>query len=297
MVTFPFTDADSRVYRFGSVPFDLNARTYIVGILNVTPDSFSDGGNYLDPGRAVEHALSMVQNGADIIDIGGESTRPKGDAYGEGAEEVSADEELRRVLPVIEGLAAQTKAPLSIDTYKSVVADQALSAGATIVNDISGFRFDPHMATVVREHGASAVLMHIRGTPKTMQIDPAYSDLFGEILNYLRGSIEIAQNHGIGQIIIDPGIGFGKRQIDNLRLISGLDKFASLGFPIMVGPSRKSFIGRILDAPIQERLEGTIASAVACILSGARFLRVHDVREVKRAALVADAIRGAGTAP
>ena len=297
MVTFPFTDSGPHVYRFGSAQFDLNARTYIVGILNVTPDSFSDGGKFLDPGIAVDHALAMVRNGADIIDIGGESTRPKGEAYGEGAEEISAEEEIRRVVPVIERLAASTSAPLSVDTYKAAVADRALSAGASLVNDISGFRFDPLMASVVAEHGASAVLMHIKGTPKTMQSDPSYTDLFSEIVEYLRGSIAIAREHGVSQIIVDPGIGFGKSKNDNLRLISGLGRFGSLGYPVMVGPSRKSFIGKILDLPVEERLEGTISSVVTAILAGAQFVRVHDVREVNRAAVVADALKRADQVP
>lgn len=293
MVTFPITEPGPRIYHFGSTSCDLNARTHIVGILNVTPDSFSDGGRYIDPERALEHALAMVEEGADIIDVGGESTRPKGDAYGEGADEVSPEEELRRVIPVIERLAARTTVPISIDTYKSTVADRALQVGACIVNDISGFRFDPRMPSVVGEHGASAVLMHIKGTPKTMQRDPSYNDLFGEILQFLARSIEIAREHGVNQLIVDPGIGFGKTYEDNLRLISGLDRLAPLGYPIMVGPSRKSFLGKVLGLPAKERLEGTIASVVASILKGAQFVRVHDVKEVKRAAVVADSIRRA----
>jgi dihydropteroate synthase len=278
-------------YRFGGREYDLASRTHIMGILNVTPDSFSDGGKYLDTEKAVGHALRMVEEGADIIDVGGASTRPRGKAYGEGAEEVDAKEELARVLPVIARLAGLTDVPISIDTYKSDVAEEALHAGAVIVNDISGFTFDPGMPKVVANAGASAVIMHIKGTPKTMQNNPTYDDLFGEILEFLRRGVAAGTNAGISQIMVDPGLGFGKRQQDNISLIAGLSKFAALGCPVLVGPSRKSFIGALLDLPIEERLEGTLAAVVACILNGASIVRVHDVKAAKRAALVADAIK------
>lgn len=281
------------VYRFGKREYDLTSRTHLMGVLNVTPDSFSDGGRYLDPDTAVAHALRMVDEGADIIDVGGESTRPRSTAYGEGAEPVDVTEELRRVLPVIERLARVSDVPISIDTYKAEVARRALEAGAVIVNDISGLRFDAEMADVIGQAGASVVIMHIKGTPKTMQLNPAYEDLFGEIKAYLAEGIDKARQAGIKQIIIDPGIGFGKQLEHNLRLISGLEQFRSLGYPLLVGASRKSFIGTVLNVPVHERVEGSLAAAVAAVLRGANILRVHDVRETKRAVAIADAIRRA----
>jgi dihydropteroate synthase len=282
-------------FTFGSKQYDLSARTYVMGILNVTPDSFSDGGRFLSADRAVEKALEMVEEGADFIDVGGESTRPKGNAYGEGADPVPASEELARVLPVIKGLARLSRVPISIDTYKSVVAREALEAGAQIVNDISGFRFDPAMAGVVGERRGTAVLMHIRGTPKTMQSNLMYDDLFGEIKRSLRESIARAREHGVRQVLVDPGIGFAKGQEDNIRLLAGLDRLLDLGCPVLVGPSRKSFIGNILQLPVHDRLEGTMAAVAACVLHGASVVRVHDVKEAKRVAMVSDAILRAGT--
>ncbi len=277
----------------GRREYDFSARTYLMGVLNVTPDSFSDGGKYLDPDVAVAHALCMVDEGADIIDVGGESTRPRGTAYGEGAEPVDVAEELRRVLPVIERLAQVSDVPISIDTYKAEVARRALEAGAVIVNDISGLRFDAQMAEVIGRAGASVVIMHIKGTPKTMQLNPEYADLFAEIKAYLAEGVDKARQAGITQIMIDPGIGFGKRLEHNLRLIGGLEQFRSLGYPLLIGASRKSFIGALLDVPVGERLEGSLAAAVAAVLHGASILRVHDVRETKRAVTIADAIKRA----
>lgn len=279
------------VYTFGKKTYTLSARTHIMGILNVTPDSFYDGGRFATVEGAVAHALQMVADGADIIDVGGESTRPKGTAYGEGAEAVSAEEEMRRVIPVIESLVRCTDIPVSIDTYKSSVAARALAAGAVLVNDVSGFRMDADMPRVVGDAGASAVVMHMRGTPKTTQRDTHYADLFGEITSFLRQAVEQGERAGIRQILVDPGIGFGKQFEHNLQLISRLSAFASLHRPILVGPSRKSFLGTILDTPVEDRLEGTIAAVVACILAGAHIVRVHDVKACKRAALVADAVR------
>jgi dihydropteroate synthase len=279
------------VYTFGARRYDLSARTHVMGVLNVTPDSFSDGGRYFTTDAAVAHAMEMIEHGADFIDVGGESTRPKGLAYGEGADPVSEDEELRRVIPVVERLASATDVPVSIDTYKSGVAGRALAAGAVIVNDISGFGFDPRLPEVVARAGASAIVMHIKGTPKTMQIDPVYDDLPGEVMGYLEAAIARGREAGIDQLIIDPGIGFGKRLVDNLQLIRGLDQLASLGYPVLVGPSRKAFIGSLLNLSPSERLEGTLAACVAAILYGAHIIRVHDVKQVKRAAIVADAIR------
>lgn len=278
-------------YRFGSRSYDLSSRTHIMGILNVTPDSFSDGGRFLSHPRAIEHALAMVEQGADFIDVGGESTRPKGLAYGEGAQSVPASEELDRVLPVIEELAKSCDVPVSIDTYKAEVADQALKAGACIVNDISGFGFDAAMPFTVARAGASAVVMHIKGTPRTMQENPVYEDLFGEILAFLRNALDRGVRAGIQQMFVDPGIGFGKTAPDNFRLIAGLYRFSSLGYPLLIGPSRKSFLAIVPGIPPGDRLEGTLAAVTACVLGGAHVVRVHDVRETRRALQVADAIR------
>jgi dihydropteroate synthase len=278
-------------YVFGGRDYDLGSRTHVMGVLNVTPDSFSDGGTYFSAEAAIARALALVDEGADFIDVGGESTRPKGSAYGEGADPVGEEEELRRVLPVIEGIARRTDVPLSIDTYKSSVARAALAAGAVIVNDISGFTFDPRMPLVVAEAGASAVVMHIRGTPKTMQANPAYDDLFGEIVSFLSASLEAGRKAGIRQMFADPGIGFGKTVPDNYRLLSGLGRFASLGVPVLVGPSRKSFLSGDSNLPPGERLEGTLAAVTAAVLNGAHVVRVHDVRAVRRAVIVADALR------
>jgi len=280
------------VYRFGRREYNLSARTHIMGVLNITPDSFSDGGRFLDVQQALDRALEMIDEGADFIDVGGESTRPRGIAYAEGAAPVSVREELDRVLPLIERLTSQSEIPISIDTYKSEVAAAALRAGAVVVNDISGFTFDPAMAATTAAHGASAVLMHIKGTPQTMQADPQYDDLFGEVEAHLSSGLEQGRMHGIRQMIVDPGIGFGKAVEHNLRLLKGLSRFAGLGCPILIGPSRKSFLGAILSLPVDERLEGTLAACVAGILNGANVLRVHDVKAARRAAAIADAIKG-----
>ena len=262
-----------------------------MGILNVTPDSFSDGGRFLSVAKAVDRGLEMVEQGADFVDVGGESTRPKGSAYGEGAEPVGVQEELDRVLPVIEALSREIPVPLSIDTYKSAVARQALAAGASIVNDISGFAFDPDMAATVGKAGATAVIMHIRGTPKTMQENPVYDDLFGEIHTSLGQALRAGEANGVSQMFVDPGIGFGKTAADNYRLLSGLFRFGDLGYPVLVGPSRKSFLGSATGLPVHERLEASLAAATTAVLSGAHVVRVHDVRESRRAVAVADAVR------
>lgn len=275
--------APKTIYRFGTAEYDLTARTHIMGILNVTPDSFSDGGDFYDPDDALRHAMAMIEEGADFIDIGGESTRP-------GSETITVDDELRRVIPVIERFIKLSPVPVSIDTYKSGVASRALDAGAVIVNDISGLHFDADMADVIARHEASVVLMHIRGTPRTMQDDPHYDDVVGDICEYLEEGIRAAERKGIEQIIIDPGIGFGKTAAHNLEIIRRLKEFRRLGYPVLVGPSRKSFIGKILDLPVEERLEGTAAAVAASILNGANVVRVHDVKAMKRVAQVVDAI-------
>lgn len=281
------------LFRFGSREVDFSARTHVMGILNVTPDSFSDGGEFLDASRAVERALEMIDEGADFVDIGGESTRPRGTAYGGGAEPITHQEELRRVIPVIRALVRQTDVPVSIDTSKSAVAREALEAGATIVNDVSGFRVDAAMPGVVAAAGASVIVMHMRGTPQTMQQQTTYEDLFGEIKKVLGVAVGKARGAGIAQIIVDPGIGFAKALGDNLRLMAGGSELRSLGCPVLVGPSRKAFIGDILGVPVNDRVEGTIGAAVAAAMFGAHIVRVHDVRPVRRALMIADAIRHA----
>jgi dihydropteroate synthase len=277
------------VWRVGERVFDCSERTLVMGILNVTPDSFSDGGRFLDRATAVAHATRMVDEGADILDVGGESTRP-------GSNPVSADEELERVHPLIERLAELHPAvPVSVDTRKAGVAAEALDAGATIVNDVSGGA-DPAMFDVVRDREAAVVLMHMRGDPTTMQEAPHYDDVVGEVHEYLRQRIEAAELAGIDpeRIAIDPGIGFGKDLDHNLELMHGVDALLDLGRPVVVGPSRKKFIGTILDLPVEERVEGTVGAVVWMVARGAHLVRVHDVREVVRAVRVSDAIARAG---
>ena len=270
-------------YRFGDVQYDLKSRTHIMGVLNVTPDSFSDGGKYCNIEEAVQRGLEMVLDGADFLDVGGESTRP-------GSNPVTAEEEIKRVLPVIEKLKKSTPIPISIDTYKSEVADRALGAGAVIVNDISGLQFDVKMADVVARHEASVVLMHIKGTPRSMHDHPVYNNVIEDICSYLDTGLQIAMKKGIKQILIDPGIGFGKTLEHNLQILKNLRFMEKFGFPILIGPSRKSFIGKVLDLPIDKRLEGTAGASAVAIMNGANILRIHDVKEIKRIALVVDAI-------
>jgi len=267
--------------------FDFSKKTYIMGILNVTPDSFSDGGLFFDRSAAIKQALQLVEDGADIIDIGGESTRP-------GSETVPPEEEIRRTIPVIAAIAKEINVPISIDTYKASVAQMALDAGASMVNDISGLRFDPEMTKVVSEYKVPVVVMHIKGKPKDMQIDPVYEALIPEVLDYLKGSIRIALDAGIpdDMIVIDPGIGFGKTFEQNLAIIHNLREFTLLEKPVLVGVSRKAFIGKILgDAPPGQRREGTAAAVAVSILNGVNIIRVHDVKEMARVAKVADAIK------
>jgi dihydropteroate synthase len=255
-----------------------------MGILNVTPDSFSDGGRFFDLEQAVDRGVELAQQGADFLDIGGESTRP-------GSDPVSEAEEIRRVVPVIERLNREVRIPLSIDTYKSDVARAALAAGACIVNDISGMTYDPLMIGTVSGSRATVVLMHILGTPKTMQLKPVYDDVVRDVFQFLERQSALARENGITQIMVDPGLGFGKELHHNVELMKQLGTFARLGYPIVVGPSRKSFIGKILDLPVDQRLEGTAAAVTACILRGANIVRVHDVKEMKRVAMVADALK------
>jgi dihydropteroate synthase len=271
------------IYTFGGAACDFGARVRIMGILNVTPDSFSDGGAHPDTASAVEHGLRLADEGADFIDVGGESTRP-------GAGQVDPREEARRVVPVIRELAAKARLPISVDTRNASVAEAALDAGAVIVNDVSGFTHDPAMAPLIGGRRATAVVMHMRGTPATMQDDPVYDDLIGDITIFFRNALQRAQDAGIRQVVLDPGIGFGKTAAHNLEIIARLREFAPIGRPLMVGPSRKSFIGAVLGLPVAERLEGTIGASVAAAMNGANILRVHDVRAVARAVRVAEAV-------
>ncbi|KPK76657.1 MAG: dihydropteroate synthase [candidate division Zixibacteria bacterium SM23_73] len=270
---------------FSKRTFDLSSRTHLMGILNVTPDSFSDGGEFFQVEDAVKQGVRMAEEGADIIDVGGESTRPESDP-------VTIEEELSRVIPVIEALSKEIDIPISIDTYKSQVAKKALDAGAEMINHISALRFDPQMKKIAAEYQVPIVLMHIKGTPKNMQENPYYDDVIEEIIEYLRESMRLAIDTGIQKenIIIDPGIGFGKRLEDNLNILKNLKKFSILDCPILVGPSRKSFIGKILTLPVEERLEGSLAALAVSIMNGANIVRVHDVKESKRVACLVDTI-------
>jgi dihydropteroate synthase len=244
-----------------------------MGVLNVTPDSFSDGGRYLTPQEAIRHATRMVEEGAEVIDVGGESTRP-------GSRPVSCEEELRRVIPVIETLGKRLPVPLSIDTSKAQVARCALEAGASMVNDVTALRGDPQMAAVVARAQVPVILMHMRGMPQTMQRAPRYRDVVGEVKAFLAEAIQRAHQAGIAweQILIDPGLGFGKTVTHNLLLLRHLDALLALGRPVVIGPSRKSFIGRILDAPVDERLAGTLACVAYAARQGIHVVRVHDVK-------------------
>lgn len=258
-----------------------------MGVLNVTPDSFSDGGLYLNKEKAVDHAFRLAEEGADIIDVGGESTRP-------GSATVPLDEEIRRTILVIETISKKLNVPVSIDTYKAEVAKRAIDAGASIINDISGLRFDPEMPGTVAEAGVPVILVHIKGKPKDMQQNPVYEALIPEIMDYLRVSIRIAEEAGIAgdKIIIDPGIGFGKTYEHNLEIIKNLEEFTMLGKPVAIGVSRKAFIGKVLgNATPSERLEGTAAAVAISIFNGANIVRVHDVKEMVKVVKIADSIK------
>jgi len=258
---------------------------YIMGIVNVTPDSFYPGSR-IKKDKLIDIVSKMINDGAEIIDVGGESTRP-------GAEEVPLDEELNRVVPVIETIKKNFDVIVSVDSYKSKVADESLKVGADIVNDISALRFDKNMVNVIRKFDCPVILMHMKGTPKDMQKNPYYEDPVLEIYEFLKERIEFAKRNGIEKIIIDPGIGFGKRLTDNLLIIKNLSKFKELGYPILLGASRKSMIGMILDLPVEERLEGTLAITAIGVVNGADIIRVHDVKENYRAVKVAEAIKNA----
>jgi dihydropteroate synthase len=285
-----------QIYRLSWPGYDmeLGRRTCIMGVVNVTPDSFSDGGKFFAHGAAVAQGLKLAADGADILDIGGESTRPFSDP-------VSAEEEIERVIPVIEKLADQLTIPISIDTMKAEVARRAIEAGASMINDVSALRFDPAIGEVARQFDSPVVLMHMLGSPKTMQESPAYDNLIVDISNFLKDAIERAQKQGISKskLIVDPGIGFGKTVSHNLFLIRHLNAFGALGVPILIGPSRKAFIRRLLkdehnddiaaDLPIVET--GTQAAVAAAVLCGAHIVRVHDVANTRATIRILDAVR------
>jgi len=291
---FPYHDRMREWHIAGGRKLPIGERTLIMGVLNVTPDSFSDGGEFFSLDKALAHAEEMIAEGADIIDIGGESTRPGGAAI------VSAEEEIQRVLPVIEQLVARFEVPISIDTTKASVARAALDAGAAIVNDISGLRFEPEVADEVAKSAAGLVLMHSRGTPGGLHGLPPVPDIIEEVTTSLRSSIVLAEQRGVKResIVIDPGIGFGKSQEQNIKLIAKLDQLIAAfpDFPLLIGTSRKSFLGRILadadgnPAHEDQRLHATMATMTAAILSGAQIIRVHDVKEAVETARTADAL-------
>lgn len=265
---------------------DLDERTHVMGVLNVTPDSFSDGGRYFGPDRAVEHGLQMARDGADIVDVGGESTRPY-------AKRLTWSEEMDRVIPVIEALKRELSIPISIDTYKSEVAQGCLNAGASIINDISALRFDPHMASVAAQGDVPLILMHMKGTPENMQENPLYHDLIPEISEFLKDAIDRCVAAGVREdlILVDPGIGFGKTFDHNLAVIKELSRFKSLGRPILLGTSNKAFIGHILGKGVNERETGSMATVAAGVMNGAHIVRVHNVKKTVETVRVIDAIR------
>ncbi len=275
--------------KFDRYELDISKGTHIMGILNTTPDSFSDGGRYDEIDSAVCRACQMVDEGAHIIDVGGESSRP-------GATPVTIEEEIQRVIPIIERISREVNVPISIDTYKAETARRALDAGATMINDISGLRFDKEMINVAANGRVPVVIMHMQGTPGDMQKNPSYDSVVDEVIEFLSDRIDEAVSGGIKEdmIIIDPGQGFGKLPRHNLKLLRYLDEFKTLGCPILIGTSRKSLIGQVLDLPVSERLEGTIATCVASVMNGANICRVHDVKEVARAVKMTDTIMRKG---
>jgi dihydropteroate synthase len=270
----------------------LAERVHIMGILNVTPDSFSDGGRYLNPDDAVVHALTMVEQGADVLDIGAESSKP-------GAIPIDEEEERRRLIPIVRAVCRRISIPVSIDTTKASIAEQALDVGAAMINDISALRFDMRMGAVVAKSGAGVILMHMRGHPQTMQHAAQYVDVVEEVRQFLKARVEAAKAMGIPpeRILLDPGIGFGKNCRHNLTLLNQLDTLCTLGPPMIVGVSRKAFIGKILNRTIDERLMGTAGAVAVAIMKGARMVRVHDVAPIRDAVRMIEAIGNAGLSP
>jgi len=263
----------------------IEKQSLIMGILNVTPDSFSDGGKYLEKNNAINHALAMIDNGADIIDVGGESTRPFSDP-------VSLDEEISRVIPVIEGIRKESDVCISIDTTKSEVATAALNSGASLINDVSAMEVDPLMVDVALKFDCPIIIMHMKGNPKSMQDNPQYESLISDIKDYLQERVDFIVSKGVNskKIVIDPGIGFGKTVENNFEIINNLNHFTKMGFPVMLGASRKSFIGISLDLPEEDRLEGSLAANIIGLQNGAKIFRVHDVAETNKAFVIANKI-------
>ena len=273
------------IRNFNDWLLSIEKQSLIMGILNVTPDSFSDGGKYLEKNNAINHALAMIDNGADIIDVGGESTRPFSDP-------VSLDEEISRVIPVIEGIRKESDVCISIDTTKSEVATAALNSGASLINDVSAMEVDPLMIDVALKFDCPIIIMHMKGTPKSMQDNPQYESLISDIKDYLQERVDFIVSKGINskKIVIDPGIGFGKTVENNFEIINNLNYFTKMGFPVMLGASRKSFIGISLDLPEDDRLEGSLAANIIGLQNGARIFRVHDVAETNKAFVIANKI-------
>jgi len=273
------------IRKFNDWLLSIEKQSLIMGILNVTPDSFSDGGKYLEKNNAINHALAMIDNGADIIDVGGESTRPFSDP-------VSLDEEISRVIPVIEGIRKESDVCISIDTTKSEVATAALNSGASLINDVSAMEVDPLMIDVALKFDCPIIIMHMKGTPKSMQDNPQYESLISDIKDYLQERVDFIVSKGINskKIVIDPGIGFGKTVENNFEIINNLNHFTKMGFPVMLGASRKSFIGISLDLPEEDRLEGSLAANIIGLQNGAKIFRVHDVAETNKAFVIANKI-------
>ena len=273
------------IRNFNDWLLSIEKQSLIMGILNVTPDSFSDGGKYLEKNNAINHALAMIDNGADIIDVGGESTRPFSDP-------VSLDEEISRVIPVIEGIRKESDICISIDTTKSEVATAALNSGASLINDVSAMEVDPLMVDVALKFDCPIIIMHMIGTPKSMQDNPQYESLISDIKDYLQERVDFIVSKGINskKIVIDPGIGFGKTVENNFEIINNINHFTKTGFPVMLGASRKSFIGISLDLPEEDRLEGSLAANIIGLQNGAKIFRVHDVAETNKAFVIANKI-------
>ena len=273
------------IRNFNDWLLSIEKQSLIMGILNVTPDSFSDGGKYLEKNNAINHALAMIDNGADIIDVGGESTRPFSDP-------VSLDEEISRVIPVIEGIRKESDVCISIDTTKSEVATAALDSGASLINDVSAMEVDPLMIDVALKFDCPIIIMHMKGTPKNMQDNPQYESLISDIKDYLQERVDFIVSKGVNskKIVIDPGIGFGKTVENNFEIINNLNHFTKMGFPVMLGASRKSFIGISLDLPEEDRLEGSLAANIIGLQNGAKIFRVHDVAETNKAFVIANKI-------
>jgi len=281
--SFQGNDLEIRWSRFS---LDLGRRTHVMGVLNVTPDSFSDGGRFFERDRAVEQGIAMVRQGADILDVGGESTRPY-------SERISAGEELDRVIPVIEALRNEVDVPISIDTLKAEVAREALRSGAAVVNDISALRYDPAMAGVAAEAGVPVILMHMKGTPRDMQVQPVYGHIVSEIVAFLRDALDRAEQGGIRRdlTVVDPGIGFGKTFDHNLQIIRDLKELNVLGRPVLIGTSRKAFIGHILQKDVEHRETGSMATLAAAVMNGAHIVRAHDVEKAVETVKIIDAVK------